>query len=83
MGSNINVHTRDGKVMRVVPRENFAINEMWLSDRDRFSYQGLYHADRLAYPVVKLDGQWELAGVMPALGFCNGWFTPSDGNQRQ
>lgn len=58
VGSNINVHTRYGKVMRVVPRENNDINQTWISDRDRFSYEGLYHADRLANPMVKVDGKW-------------------------
>jgi len=59
MGSNIFVHARRGKVMRVVPRENEAINEVWLSDRDRFSYEGLYSEDRLTTPMVKVDGSWQ------------------------
>jgi NADH-quinone oxidoreductase subunit G len=59
VGSNIFVHTRRGQVMRVVPRENEEINEVWLSDRDRFSYEGLYAADRLASPTVKVNGQWQ------------------------
>jgi len=58
VGSNIFVHTRRGQVMRVVPRENEAINEVWLSDRDRFSYEGLYAEDRLGAPMVKVDGTW-------------------------
>ena len=58
MGSNVLVHTRRGRVMRVVPRENEAINEVWLSDRDRFSYEGLYSADRVAAPLIKQDGGW-------------------------
>lgn len=59
IGSNLNVHTRYGKVMRVVSRENDAINQTWISDRDRFSYTGLYHADRLQEPMVKVGGVWE------------------------
>ena len=59
VGSNLQVHTRRGKVMRVVPRENEAINEVWLSDRDRFSYEGLYSDDRLATPMLKVDGEWQ------------------------
>jgi len=59
VGSNLFVHTRRGKVMRVVPRENEDINEVWLSDRDRFSYAGLYSEDRLQSPMVKVDGQWQ------------------------
>jgi NADH-quinone oxidoreductase subunit G len=58
VGSNIFVHTRRGQVMRVVPRENEEINEVWLSDRDRFSYEGLYAADRLASPAIKVDDAW-------------------------
>jgi len=52
VGSNIFVHTRRGEVLRVVPRENEEINEVWLSDRDRFSYEGLYSEDRLASPMI-------------------------------
>lgn len=59
VGSNIFVHTWRGKVMRVVPRENEALNEVWISDRDRFSYQALYTADRLARPMIKKDGDWQ------------------------
>ena len=59
IGSNLLVHTRRGKVMRVVPRENEAINEVWLSDRDRFSYDGLYSDDRLTTPMLKVDGEWQ------------------------
>ena len=46
VGSNIYIHTIRNKVMRVVPRENEAVNEVWLSDRDRFSYEALYSDDR-------------------------------------
>ena len=45
--------------MRVVPRENSAINETWISDRDRFSYLGLRHPDRVFKPRVKRNGQWQ------------------------
>ena len=58
VGSNIFVHTRRGQVMRVVPRENEEINEVWLTDRDRFSYEGLYADDRLASPMLKVNGRW-------------------------
>ncbi|MCL5255746.1 MAG: molybdopterin-dependent oxidoreductase, partial [Gammaproteobacteria bacterium] len=58
IGTNVYVHTRYGKVKRVVPRENGAINQTWLSDRDRYSYTGLYHADRLAEPMARIDGAW-------------------------
>jgi NADH-quinone oxidoreductase subunit G len=58
VGSSVFAHTRRGEVMRVVPRENEAINEVWLSDRDRFSYEGLSSEDRLTTPMVKIDGEW-------------------------
>ena len=59
VGSNVHVHVRRGRVMRVHPRTNEAVNECWISDRDRFSYQGLYSGDRLLRPAVKRDdGAW-------------------------
>ncbi len=67
VGSNISVHTCDGDVIRVVPRENEAVNECWLSDRDRFSYQGLNSHDRLLTPQVKRDGHWQAVGWQEAL----------------
>ena len=69
VGSNINVHTRDGKVMRVVPRENESINETWISDRDRFAYEGLAAQDRIQQPKIKISGQWETATWEEALEF--------------
>ncbi|WP_018946354.1 NADH-quinone oxidoreductase subunit NuoG [Thioalkalivibrio sp. AKL17] len=59
VGSNIAAHTYDGRVMRVVPRDNEAVNETWISDRDRFSYAGLYAEDRVTTPRIKRDGQWQ------------------------
>ena len=58
VGSNIHLHVRRDRVMRVHPKSNEAVNECWISDRDRFSYQGLYSEDRLARPAVKKDGTW-------------------------
>ena len=58
-GSNIFLHSRRNEIMRVVPRENEKINECWLSDRDRFSYQGLNSSDRILKPLVKRDGEWK------------------------
>ena len=59
VGSNVYVHVHRGRAMRVAPRENEAVNEVWLSDRDRFSYEGLYAADRLLRPRVRSeDGGW-------------------------
>ena len=58
VGSNIHLHVRRGRVMRVVPRANESINEVWLSDRDRFGYEGLYSEDRVRSPMVRRDGTW-------------------------
>ena len=58
VGSNIHLHVRRGRVMRVVPRANEAINEVWLSDRDRFGYEGLYSEDRVRSPMVRRGGTW-------------------------
>ncbi|MFT6834597.1 MAG: NADH-quinone oxidoreductase subunit G, partial [Francisellaceae bacterium] len=58
MGSNIYVHARRNEVMRVVPRENEAINEVWLSDRDRFSYEGLNSEERITQPMIKKNDDW-------------------------
>jgi NADH-quinone oxidoreductase subunit G len=69
VGTNLNAHMRNGKVMRVVPRENNAINETWISDRDRFSYEGLYHADRIAKPSIKHKGVWQETDWQTALEF--------------
>jgi NADH-quinone oxidoreductase subunit G len=58
LGSNLYLHLRRGEVLRTVPRDNDAINENWLSDRDRYSHQGLSHSERLTSPRIKRDGQW-------------------------
>ncbi|ALG67831.1 NADH-quinone oxidoreductase subunit NuoG [Beggiatoa leptomitoformis] len=58
IGSHVHLHVRRDEVMRVVPKENEAINEMWLSDRDRYGYTGLKADDRLTTPMIKKDGQW-------------------------
>lgn len=66
VGSNINVHSLRNNIKRVVPCENELINEVWLSDRDRFSYEGLNHAEKLLHPMVRENGvlvqsSWEKA----------------------
>ncbi len=58
LGANMTVQTKNNKVLRVVALENEAINECWISDRDRFSYEGLNSADRVTTPMVKQGGQW-------------------------
>lgn len=69
LNSNLFVHTLSGKVMRVVSRENTAINQTWLADRDRYSYTGLYHQGRLEEPRIKVDGKWETLGWERVLEF--------------
>jgi NADH-quinone oxidoreductase subunit G len=69
-GSNIYAHVLRGRLMRVVPRPNEAINETWVSDRDRFSYEGLYAADRLTAPMVREQGEWRKVDWQTALNRC-------------
>ncbi|HVY79635.1 MAG TPA: NADH-quinone oxidoreductase subunit NuoG, partial [Steroidobacteraceae bacterium] len=59
IGTNTFGHVLRGKVMRVVPRENEAINETWIADRDRFSYEGLYSSERVTAPMVRQGGEWK------------------------
>jgi NADH-quinone oxidoreductase subunit G len=66
VGTNLFGHVLRGKLMRVVPRENEAINETWIPDRDRFSYEGVYSPDRLEHPLVRkgddcVETDWETA----------------------
>lgn len=58
LGSNLYFHVKGQHVKRVVPKENTDINETWLSDRDRYSFEGMHHQDRLASPRIKQNGQW-------------------------
>ncbi|MEI2417200.1 NADH-quinone oxidoreductase subunit NuoG [Orrella sp. JC864] len=68
LGANLVVQVKNDRVMRVVPFENEAVNECWLSDRDRFSYEGLNSEDRLSVPMVKsCDGQWREVSWSEAL----------------
>ncbi|MCW5589568.1 MAG: NADH-quinone oxidoreductase subunit NuoG [Legionellales bacterium] len=69
LGSHLHIHARRGEVMRVVPKEHEAINEVWLSDRDRFSYEGLNSDERLLKPMIKRDGQWQEVEWVEALKF--------------
>jgi NADH-quinone oxidoreductase subunit G len=67
LGSNIIVQVKQDRVMRVLPLENEAINECWISDRDRFSYEALNADDRLTTPMIKRNGAWAEAGWEEAL----------------
>jgi len=69
LGSNLIVQVKAQQVMRVVPLENEEINECWLSDRDRFSYEGLYAADRLTHPMLRHAGGWREVEWEEALNF--------------
>ena len=57
-GSNLYGHVLRGRLMRVVPRQNEAINEVWIADRDRFSYEGIYSPERLGRPMVREGARW-------------------------
>ncbi len=58
VGSNMYAHVLRGTVKRIVPRENESINETWLADRDRFSYEAIYSDERLLAPRIKHAGEW-------------------------
>jgi NADH-quinone oxidoreductase subunit G len=93
IGSNIFAHVLRGRLKRVVPQDNDAVNESWLSDRDRFSYEGIYSDDRLEQPMVRVAGElvavsWEealekAAGGLNQVGLKDGgdalgaWISPS------
>ncbi len=66
LGSHTYIHHKQGQIKRVVPRENEAINETWLSDRDRFSYTSLSNS-RLTQPMRKVDGEWKVVDWETAL----------------
>ena len=57
-GANLIVQVKNNRVMRVVPLENEDVNECWIADRDRFSYEALNSDERLTQPMLKQDGQW-------------------------
>ena len=59
VGSNLYAHVLRGRIKRIVPRENEAINETWIADRDRFSYEGIYSPDRLKNPKLKVKNEWK------------------------
>ena len=67
LGSNVTVQVKQDHVLRVTPLENEAVNECWLSDRDRFSYEGLNSDDRLLHPMVRDGDRWVQASWEDAL----------------
>jgi NADH-quinone oxidoreductase subunit G len=69
LGSNLQVQVKGGKVMRVLPLENEDVNECWLTDKDRFAYEGLDTPDRLTKPMIKQGGQWQETEWQTALEY--------------
>ena len=68
-GANLIVQVKNNKVMRVVPLENEAVNECWIADRDRFSYEALDSQDRLTQPMIKHGGEWKTVDWQTALEY--------------
>ena len=73
VGSNLYAHALRSKLMRIVPRQNDAINETWIADRDRFGFEGIYSDDRAQQPLLRVDGElravdWETALAAAADG---------------
>ena len=69
LGANLIVQVKGGRVMRVLPLENEAVNECWLSDKERFSYEALNNTDRLTKPMIKQGGMWQEAEWQTALEY--------------
>ncbi len=72
-GTNLYAHTLRGRIMRMVPRENEAINETWIADRDRFGFEGIYSGERVTQPLIRVNGaleavDWEVALTAAAEG---------------
>lgn len=68
-GANLIVQVKNNRVMRVLPLENEAVNECWLADRDRFSYEALNGDDRLTSPMLKQGGEWKTVDWQTALEY--------------
>ena len=68
-GANLIVQVKNHQVMRVVPLENDAVNECWIADRDRFSYEALNGPDRLTQPMLKQGGEWKSVDWQTALEY--------------
>ncbi len=68
-GANLIVQVKNNKVMRVVPFENEAVNECWIADRDRFSYEALNGAERLTSPMIKQGSEWKAVDWQTALEY--------------
>lgn len=69
VGANLVVQVKNNRVMRVLPFENEAVNECWISDKDRFSYEGLNSEERLTRPMIKQGGEWREVDWQTALEY--------------
>ncbi len=69
IGSNLYYHTRHGKILRTVPRDNEALNEAWISDRDRYGVLGQDADDRMTVPMIKENGEWKETDWATAMDF--------------
>ncbi len=83
VGSNLIVQTYKGKVKRIVAKDNDSINETWISDRDRFSYEGLSHENRLLVPQIKVEDKWQQVTWQVALDFAAKGLSNNVFNARQ
>ncbi len=68
-GANLIVQVKNNEVLRVVPLENEDVNECWIADRDRFSYEALNSAERLRAPMIKQGGEWKEVDWQTALEY--------------
>jgi len=68
-GANLIVQVKNNQVMRVVPLENEDVNECWIADRDRFSYEALNSTERLTSPMLKQGGEWKTVDWQTALEY--------------
>src|SRR3954468_7169459 len=68
-GANLIVQVKNSQVMRVVPLENEDVNECWIADRDRFSYEALNGSERLTQPMLKQGGEWKTVDWQTALEY--------------
>ena len=66
-GTNLYAHALRGRIMRIVPRDNEEINETWIADRDRFGFEGIYAENRVASPMLRIDGKLETVSWETAL----------------
>jgi len=69
LGSNLVVQVKNGKVMRVLPFENEEVNDCWISDKDRFAYEGVNSEERLTKPMIKQGGEWRETDWQTALEY--------------